>query len=264
MGSHKRLTDKEATELKRQLWEGLPREGISENFLLTLSTIANINTGRQYPEIKWPDGSDGALPAARARELNRTLHQKRKLGQAGKLGHRGKLSALSRQGGQRPQTLEEVIQEKHPTLAATLAKFGKTVEDFTSSYERVEKKIAEERSKKPDKELDKLLKELKTRRGSNPMTDDLEAEPLPLATQKEHEKLQPRAEDLLSWDKVLAGGQKLEIVKRAAGRKTGPRARPEDPRLKKAIQLYFKVLPLALWADKTIWPKIEDLASQLA
>jgi hypothetical protein len=56
------LTDADASEIKRRLWDGETQVTISKLMNVPPNTISRIYSGMIYGNIQWPDGSDGRHP----------------------------------------------------------------------------------------------------------------------------------------------------------------------------------------------------------
>lgn len=63
------LNKEKAKEIKRELWNGRRQQALAFQFGVTQASVSRIETGRSWASVEWPDGSKGALPEARRKEL---------------------------------------------------------------------------------------------------------------------------------------------------------------------------------------------------
>lgn len=65
------LSEPDVRVVKRRLWAGETQEAIAATLQLDQKTISRVKTGQSWREIRWPDGTKGALPRQRVLEINR-------------------------------------------------------------------------------------------------------------------------------------------------------------------------------------------------
>lgn len=59
-------------EMKEKIWNGARQETISLEYFISQATVSRIVSGKQWGQIPWPDGSNGAMSP----ERRMLLHQK--------------------------------------------------------------------------------------------------------------------------------------------------------------------------------------------
>lgn len=66
-----------ATALKAQLWTGKTIPALARSFRpkISAATVGHIRAGLRWAEAPWPDGSEGAMPKKRAREIEEARKQ---------------------------------------------------------------------------------------------------------------------------------------------------------------------------------------------
>ena len=64
-----KLLDEHVAQIKGMLWEGVSQVNIASLFRVSEVTISRIKSGRQRPDIMWPDGSYGPMPRDRVAQL---------------------------------------------------------------------------------------------------------------------------------------------------------------------------------------------------
>lgn len=69
MSNNTQLTAYEVEIIKKRLWYGEDSHEIARMFKIGVGLIYNIRSGWRWEEIRWPDGSSGAISKRRGREI---------------------------------------------------------------------------------------------------------------------------------------------------------------------------------------------------
>ena len=68
--ANKKLSKLEVEIIKRRIFNGDTRASVHASFPhISFAEICHIGAGYKWPEIAWPDGSCGALPPKRAKQI---------------------------------------------------------------------------------------------------------------------------------------------------------------------------------------------------
>lgn len=71
------LTSQQVTSIKAAIFKGATIEKLARSYDVNYRTISHIKCGRTWEEVAWPDGTTGAIAAARRIELVRLRMQQR-------------------------------------------------------------------------------------------------------------------------------------------------------------------------------------------
>lgn len=65
------LDEDQVLIIKRLIYKGEKLEDIADKYEMSFRTISNIKRGVNWPNVKWPTGTTGAIPKKRALEITK-------------------------------------------------------------------------------------------------------------------------------------------------------------------------------------------------
>ena len=71
MGAPELLEPHEIQDIKDALWNGARQDMLAQKYSISQTTISRMVRGLRHSSVPWPDGSLGAFPHARLKELRR-------------------------------------------------------------------------------------------------------------------------------------------------------------------------------------------------
>lgn len=225
-------------QIKARIWDDADHAAIREEFGISYQMSVNIKSGRQYDYVPWPDGSIGGLPSTRVEQIAENKRYATRMG----------------------KNLGPAPTRMAPTIG-TIRELDKIAKElgFTSSYlmqqhflnkvisERMKKEVEEQRLRSEAYEESERIRLLP----ENVEARRLEMENMP---EERDDICDPDEQNMYEWEDILARSQGNVVL---------VAENENDPALKLAIQICFKLFTPRQWGQDHVLRNIYSIKGKI-
>lgn len=225
------LTTNEVYALKDDIWNGMGHQEVMTKYKIAYHLAVGIKNGRNYEYVPWPDGSTGKIPAARKSHISNTKQFDTKVNRA--------INSTFNSYEITP-TQRADVEETARRLG-----FGTNINAALASIKKQMQEESEAKWAKINAERSAIAQARQARYEENPHAPEFaykyKGEP---PVRQDQINPDTCTNELYDWEDVLMLAPKNVVVQMAE--------LTNDPALKFAIRLQFKLIKIKDWDESHI------------